>query len=144
MTTFEFGFLGFTFLMLLGCIGVLFNLHLSWKRTFLHETQRNRALDECRRELHMLSSNHLGVGKRVERFGRELNRLREQLDALERDQGSVVPYQQIARLAEQGTQIADLVDAFGLSKAEAELMAKLHAGKPATSNALPTSVSASH
>ena len=126
MTTVELGFLGFTFLMLVGCIGVLFSLHLSWKKVYQHEAQRSEELEECRREIEMLASSNLGIGKRVERLGRDLNWLREQIELAAQAKTEQISYDQVARLAGQGTDVKGLVSVFGISEAEAELVVKLN------------------
>jgi hypothetical protein len=126
MNMIELGILGFTILMLVGCIVVLFNIHLSWKRVYRREVERNREFEQCRNELELLASGSLGVGRRVERFGRELNWVREQIELLAQPRVEHTSYDQVARLAGQGTDAKGLVSVFGISEAEAELVVKLN------------------
>ncbi|MEM7207262.1 MAG: DUF2802 domain-containing protein [Pseudomonadota bacterium] len=127
MTVLEIAILAFTFLMMLGCIGVLLKMHLSWKQVYQRENQRNQMLEQCLSELQILSSSHLGVGKRVEKLSKELFALREQVELDEHKLTTDIPYEQLAKLAEQGTDANGLVDLFGVSQAEADLVVKLHA-----------------
>ena len=126
MNLIELGILGFTILMLVGYIAVLFNLHLSWKRVYRREAERNREFEQCRKELELLASSSLGVGRRVERFGRDLNWMREQIELLAQPRAGHTSYDQVARLAGQGTDAKGLVSVFGIPEAEAELVVKLN------------------
>ncbi len=126
MTTLELGVVGFTCLMLLGCIGVLFKLHLCWKHIYQREAQRNQDFEKCCKELEMLASGNMGIGRHVARIGRDMNSLREKVERLDQIRVEPVAYDQVARLAGQGTDIKDLVSVFGISEAEAELVMKLN------------------
>lgn len=126
MNVFEIGILAFTILMLVGCIAVLFNIHLSWKRVYQQEAERNRELEQYRKDLELLASSSMGVGRRVERFGRDLNWMREQIELLAQPRSEHTSYDQVARLAGQGTDVKGLVSVFGIPEAEAELVVKLN------------------
>ncbi len=128
MNILELGIIGFTFLMLVGCIAVLFNLHLSWKKIYRREVERNREFEECLKQIELLASGNLGVGRRVERFGRDLNWMREQIELLAQSQVTPTSYDQVALLAGQGTDAKDLVSVFGITQEEAELAVKLNPG----------------
>ncbi|TVP92908.1 MAG: DUF2802 domain-containing protein [Pseudomonadaceae bacterium] len=106
-----------------------------------------------RRQLHRLDAERVRLELRVEQLvrdlggfrqgtvgmGEELNVLREQLKRLQDRQQQVeqqdpqtLPYNQAARLVGMGASMEDLTQACGLSRAEAELVLKLHAArKPA-------------
>ena len=112
--------------MLVGCIAVLFNLHLSWKKVYRREVERNREIEECHKQIELLASGNLGVGRRVERFGRDLNWMREQIELLAQSRAAPTSYDQVALLAGQGTDAKGLVSVFGISQEEAELAVKLN------------------
>ncbi|WP_373186101.1 DUF2802 domain-containing protein [Halopseudomonas sp.] len=70
------------------------------------------------------------------RMGEELVTLREQFKRMEGKQLRIeqhdpqsLPYNQAARLVSLGASVEDLTQSCGLSKAEAELVAKLHAAR---------------
>lgn len=70
------------------------------------------------------------------RMGEELVALRDQLKRMEDKQMRIeqqdpqsLPYNQAARLVGLGASVEDLTQSCGLSKAEAELVAKLHAAR---------------
>ncbi|PCC97438.1 DUF2802 domain-containing protein [Halopseudomonas pelagia] len=70
------------------------------------------------------------------RMGEELVALRDQLKRIEDKQMRIeqtdpqsLPYNQAARLVGLGASVEDLTQSCGLSKAEAELVAKLHAAR---------------
>lgn len=70
------------------------------------------------------------------RMGEELMALREQFKRMEDKQLRIeqhdpqsLPYNQAARLVSLGASVEDLTQSCGLSKAEAELVAKLHAAR---------------
>tara|TARA_R110002020_G_scaffold78396_2_gene197176 strand:- start:15110 stop:15517 length:408 start_codon:yes stop_codon:yes gene_type:complete len=70
------------------------------------------------------------------RMGEELTTLRDQLKRMEDKQMRIdqhdpqsLPYNQAARLVGLGASVEDLTQSCGLSKAEAELVAKLHAAR---------------
>lgn len=84
------------------------------------------------------------LGKRLEsyqrinvRMGEELGELRKQvanlperLARLEQRDPASLSFSQAARLAGMGASAADLTQACGLSQAEADLVARLHRGRP--------------
>ncbi|MEH6499179.1 MAG: DUF2802 domain-containing protein [Pseudoalteromonas distincta] len=70
------------------------------------------------------------------RMGEEVMTLRDQLKRMEDKQMRIdqhdpqsLPYNQAARLVGLGASVEDLTQSCGLSKAEAELVAKLHAAR---------------
>ena len=126
METAELAIVMFTLLMLCGSIGVLYRMHTAWRKAFERETERNRLVDECLKELQMLSSSYLGIGKRIDRLSREVSVMKEQLDGLGNQPATGIPYEQVARMAEDGSDVDGIMRVFGISEAEASLVVKLH------------------
>ena len=83
-------------------------------------------LDSVRNELRVLSSSAVGMGQRLERVVQELQGLRERQERLESRESAGTAYGQAIRMAERGKNVDELVETFGVSRAEAELMRNLH------------------
>lgn len=92
--------------------------------------------DQQLERLQTLKTDLLAYQQGSIRMGEELVALRDQLKRLEDKQMRLeqqdpqsLPYNQAARLVGLGASVEDLTQSCGLSKAEAELVAKLHAAR---------------
>jgi len=91
-------------------------------------TQVNRGIEELRQQLNILSSSTLGVAARVEKLAGDVSTVRTRVDDVE--EGSAVgAYTPAIKMAESGCRVEDLVQNFGLSLGEAELLRKLHGAR---------------
>jgi len=91
-------------------------------------TQVNRGIEELRQQLTILSSSTLGVAARVEKLAGDVSNVRTRVDDVE--EGSAVgAYTPAIKMAESGCGVEDLVQNFGLSLGEAELLRKLHGAR---------------
>ena len=82
-------------------------------------------------ELEMLASTSVGMGQRLDRTVAEIRALSQRLEQFEtRDPGSNA-YMHAIRMAERGKDVDELMEVFGVSRAEAELIRKLHPEKSA-------------
>lgn len=86
-------------------------------------------LETLQEQLGQVASGEIGMGKRLERNVQDLAALRDRLDELESAQQSSAPYATAIRMAEQGAGVEGLVDACGITQAEAELLLKLHCAR---------------
>ncbi len=79
------------------------------------------------KELAALRASALGMGRTLARLEGELRQLREKLERLERmESGDGGRYAQAIRMVAKGASVDDLVEDFGLSRSEAQLLVTLH------------------
>lgn len=122
-------------LVLLLAAGVAASLWLTWRLRQqldgLHaRCQSQQQLAETLQEqLDQLAAGEIGMGKRLERSVQDFASLRDRFDELESAQQSSAPYATAIRMAEQGAGVEGLVDACGITQAEAELLLKLHCAR---------------
>ncbi len=91
----------------------------------------NRGIEELRQQLNILSSSTLGVAARVEKLAGDVSSMRDRVDDVE--EGTAVgAYTPAIKMAESGCRVEDLVENFGLSRGEAELLRKLHGARDTT------------
>jgi len=85
-------------------------------------------LAAMRRELELLTSISLKTGRRVKRFGEEHAGVADRVDQIEL-RGSAQSFDQAIDSARRGTDSGRLTQQFGLSRGEADLVARLHGRK---------------
>jgi len=82
--------------------------------------------DSLRKEIQLMSSTTIGMGKRIVDMEAKLElSLEKQFELEQRDPDEVI-YSQAARLVEMGANVDDLVQSCGIGRPEAELMALMH------------------
>jgi hypothetical protein len=91
--------------------------------------EQQHALAAMQEQLGQIAAGEVGMGRRLDGGLREITGLRDRLDDLESAQQSSAPYATAIRMAEQGVGLDGLVDACGLTRAEAELVLKLHCAR---------------
>ncbi len=94
-------------------------------------TEVNRGMEELRQQLNILSSSTLGVAARVDKLAGDVSSVRERVDEVE-DGAAAGAYTPAIKMAESGCRVEDLVENFGLSRGEAELLRKLHGARGTT------------
>ena len=115
---------------LLVCLMAAYVLLL--KRSMNQTQQKNAELiDSLSKEIQGISHGSMGVGRKALQLEQELAGLREQLDAVMRNDPAKVSYSEAARLVELGAGIDDLMNSCGISRPEAELVRALTAKKSA-------------
>lgn len=77
-------------------------------------------------ELAMLASTSVGMGQRLDRVAADLRAVQERLDQVESRDPGANTYVHAIRMSERGKGVDELIDVFGVSRAEAELIRKLH------------------
>jgi len=87
-----------------------------------------------RRELEVMASISLRNGRRVNRIEREYSGVAERIDSVEL-RGPAQCFDQAIDFARRGTDPGKLTQQFGLSRAEADLVTRLH-GRKKTASAL--------
>mgnify|MGYP001062622233 CR=1 FL=1 len=91
--------------------------------------ERAQALAALDERFAQLGAGELGAGRRLSRAQQELVALRNRVDDLESAQQRSAPYDTAIRMAESGAGVDGVMDACGLSEAEAELLFKLHSAQ---------------
>ncbi|WP_286973893.1 DUF2802 domain-containing protein [Pseudomonas sp.] len=118
-------------------VGVCTSLHVRLKRALQQQAERDGVRDQRIKELSKRLDAYL-TGSIT--MGEELHELRQivapipdKLSQIEQRNPSSLSFTQAARLAGMGASVDDLTLSCGLSKAEAELVAKLHQSRQANS-----------
>ena len=129
--------IGFIVFVVLGCVA-LCGYRLGTRRRHNRldaivsldqtNTQVNCGIEELRQQLNILSSSTLGVAARVEKLAGDVNSVRTRVDDVE-EGAAVGAYTPAIKMAESGCRVEDLVQNFGLSLGEAELLRKLHGAR---------------
>ena len=86
------------------------------------------SLAAMRRELEVMASISLRTGSRVKRMEREYSGVAERIESVEL-RGPAQCFDQAIDFARRGTDSGRLTQQFGLSRAEAELVTRLHGRK---------------
>jgi hypothetical protein len=86
------------------------------------------SLAAARRELEVMSSISLRTGRRVNRIEREYSGVAERIESVEL-RGPAQCFDQAIDFARRGTDSGKLTQHFGLSRAEADLVTRLHGRK---------------
>jgi hypothetical protein len=86
------------------------------------------SLAAMRRELEVTASISLRTGRRVNRIERECSGVAERIESVEL-RGPAQCFDQAIDFARRGTDSGSLTQQFGLSRAEAELVTRLHGRK---------------
>lgn len=114
-------------------VAALLALYLGLKKLGTRLQQQDAQQQE---RMQLLKTEVLTYQQGSIRMGEEVMTLRDQLKRMEDKQMRIdqhdpqsLPYNQAARLVGLGASVEDLTQSCGLSKAEAELVAKLHAAR---------------
>jgi hypothetical protein len=109
----------------LSCVAMLAFSVCRWR---LRCAAVESSLAVLRRELEVMSSISLRTGRRVNRIEREYSGVAERLESVEL-RGPAQCFDQAIDFARRGTDSGRLTQQFGLSRAEAELVTRLHGRK---------------
>jgi hypothetical protein len=128
---------GLIVFIVLGCVALCgYRLGMRRRRNRLDaivsldqtNTEVNRGIEELRQQLNILSSSTLGVAARVEKLAGDVNTVRTRVDDVE-EGAAAGTFTPAIKMAESGCGVEDLVQNFGLSLGEAELLRKLHGAR---------------
>ncbi|SDU12248.1 DUF2802 domain-containing protein [Halopseudomonas salegens] len=84
-------------------------------------------VEQLTRDLSGFRQGTVGMGEELNVLREQLKRLHDRQQQVEQQDPQTLPYNQAARLVGMGASMEDLTQACGLSRAEAELVLKLHA-----------------
>jgi hypothetical protein len=107
-------------------IGLSFSMRRLRKRCAAVES----SMEAMRREFEVMASIGLRTGRRVNRMEREVSGVAERVESVEL-RGPTQCFDQAIDFARRGTEPGKLTQQFGLSRAEADLVTRLHGRKKA-------------
>ncbi|MFN3580617.1 MAG: DUF2802 domain-containing protein [Pseudomonas sp.] len=93
------------------------------------DQQQQERLQRLKAELGTYQQGTIRMGEELVALREQFNRMEEKQLRIEQTDPQSMPYNQAARLVGMGASVEDLTQSCGLSKAEAELVAKLHAAR---------------
>lgn len=93
------------------------------------DTAHRQRIDQLLKDIHGYQQSSIGMGEELVALRDQLKRLEDKQQRFEQHDPHSMPYNQAARLVGMGASIEDLTHSTGLSKAEAELVARLHAAR---------------
>jgi hypothetical protein len=112
------------FCALIAVVALRFSMRRLIKRCAVAEA----SLAAMRRELEVTASISLRTGRRVNRIERECSGVAERIESVEL-RGPAQCFDQAIDFARRGTDSGRLTQQFGLSRAEADLVTRLHGRK---------------
>lgn len=86
-------------------------------------------VEQVSRDLSGFRQGTVGMGEELNTLRDQVKRLHDRQQQVEQQDPQTLPYNQAARLVNMGASMEDLTQACGLSRAEAELVLKLHAAR---------------
>ncbi|QJD58724.1 DUF2802 domain-containing protein [Pseudomonas sp. gcc21] len=90
--------------------------------------QRQR-IEQLLKDISGYQQGTIGMGEELFALRDQLKRIEDKQQRFEQQDPQTMPYNQAARLVGMGASIEDVTQSCGLSKAEAELVARLHAAR---------------
>lgn len=93
------------------------------------DLQHSERLQQLRAEVLTYQQGSIRMGEELLALRDQLKRIEDKQMRIEQHDPQSLPYNQAARLVGLGASVEDLTQSCGLSKAEAELVAKLHAAR---------------
>lgn len=106
----------------------LANRRLARQVQALEERQLQR-LQQLKSEVNTFQQGSIRMGEDLLALREQFKRMEDKQLRIEQHDPQSLPYNQAARLVSLGASVEDLTQSCGLSKAEAELVAKLHAAR---------------
>ncbi|MEX6503039.1 DUF2802 domain-containing protein [Pseudomonas zhanjiangensis] len=120
-------------LICLGLVGTCVWLAMQQRQAQLLQAERDAARDQRIKELGRRLDTYLAgsvrMGEELQELRRVVAPLPDKLSQIEQRDPSSLSFTQAARLVGLGASVDDLTQSCGLSKAEAELISKLHGSK---------------
>lgn len=93
------------------------------------EERHTQRLQQLKSEVKTFQQGSIRMGEDLFALRDQVKRLEDKQQRIEQHDPQSLPYNQAARLVSLGASVEDLTQSCGLSKAEAELVAKLHAAR---------------
>lgn len=93
------------------------------------EERQTQRLQQLKSEVNTFQQGSIRMGEDLVTLRDQFKRMEDKQQRIEQHDPQSLPYNQAARLVSLGASVEDLTQSCGLSKAEAELVAKLHAAR---------------
>lgn len=93
------------------------------------EERHTQRLQQLKSEVKTFQQGSIRMGEDLVALRDQFKRLEDKQQRIEQHDPQSLPYNQAARLVSLGASVEDLTQSCGLSKAEAELVSKLHAAR---------------
>ncbi|MBL4609791.1 DUF2802 domain-containing protein [Halopseudomonas sp.] len=93
------------------------------------EDRHSQRLQQLKSEVNTFQQGSIRMGEDLIALREQFKRMEDKQQRIEQHDPQSLPYNQAARLVGLGASVEDLTQSCGLSKAEAELVAKLHAAR---------------
>ncbi len=104
-------------------LGIAAYLYLQGKRWMLEAEANQRVLQA---DMRALATSAVGVGERVRELEQRLRQLADRQEQQALSEPASQSYQQARKLAQRGADTEELVEIYGLTQGEAELIAMLN------------------
>ena len=104
-------------------LGAAIYLYLHGRRWMLEAEATRRVLEA---DMRALATSAVGVGERVRDLEQRLRQLADRQEQQALSEPASQPYQQARKLAQRGVDTEELVEIYGLTQGEAELIAMLN------------------
>jgi len=112
------------------CVWLARRLRAQAEEQARRDAERDRRLKELTKRLDTYLAGSIRMGEELYELRRTVAPLPDKLQQMEQRDPSSLSFTQAARLVGLGASVDDLTQACGLSRAEAELIAKLHQSRP--------------
>ena len=112
--------------LIAACVWLSGRLRLASQLQAERDAQRDQRLRELGKRLDTYLTGSVRMGEELQELRRTVAPLPDKLSQIEQRDPSSLSFTQAARLVGMGASAEDLTQSCGLSKAEAELVAKLH------------------
>ncbi|RHW20462.1 DUF2802 domain-containing protein [Pseudomonas jilinensis] len=116
-------------LLLAGLLALGWGLRRQGRRLAEQEQALRQRQEQLARDLASFQQGSIRMGETLQEVSQQLKRLEDKQLKFEQQDPHTMPYNQAARLVSMGASVEDLTQSCGLSKAEAELVVKLHAAR---------------
>lgn len=116
-------------ILLAAFVAVYLQLKRVGNRVTQQDAQQLERVQQLRTEVLTYQQGSIRMGEELVALRDQLKRMEDKQMRIDQHDPQSLPYNQAARLVGLGASVEDLTQSCGLSKAEAELVAKLHAAR---------------
>jgi len=116
-------------LLIAGLVGLALACRRLSARLQEIDARHKARVDELRRDIAGYQQGSIRMGEELLALREQVRRLEDKQQRIEQHDPQSMPYNQAARLVGMGASLEDLTQSCGLSKAEAELVMKMYAGR---------------
>ncbi|MCX4028949.1 DUF2802 domain-containing protein [Endozoicomonas sp. SM1973] len=114
------------------CIFAITAVIYCWQQKKIINKQQ-LTIQQLQQDIKAVGAGAIGVGQRLQQVETKLTKTIDQQEILEQRDAGQLSYTQANKLCAMGASVEEIMDACGLSKAEAELVALVHRPSPHSS-----------